>query len=143
VHLGEDGLALALGAEVALEALADTRGVVAETTARAIAAEVVALTEEDVSARGAFFKGAVGTTGAKVANTADMLGSIPGFGVGLGGFVSELFLGDTAATAVAVGGTYGTFASLAVVAVEALAFASLAVAAALHGAFYLGVGAIV
>jgi hypothetical protein len=37
-----------------------------------------------------------------------------GLGVGLGGFVSELFLLDAAATAVAVGGACGTLAGLAV-----------------------------
>jgi hypothetical protein len=43
-----------------------------------------------------------------------VLEGIPGLGVGLGGFVSELFLLDAAATAVAVGGAYGTLAGLAV-----------------------------
>jgi hypothetical protein len=142
-RLGEDGLGLAAGAEVALEALAKARGVIAETTARAIAAEVIALAEEDVRSRGAFFKGAVGATGTKVAHTSNMLECIPGLGVGLGGFVGELFLLDAAATAIAIGGTYGTLAGLAIVAVEALAFTGLAVTHALHGAFDLGVGAIV
>jgi hypothetical protein len=141
--LGEDGLGLAAGAEVALEALAEAGGVIAETTAGAIAAEVVALAEEDVIAGGAFFEGAVGATGAEVANATDVLEGIPGLGVGLGGLVGELFLLDAAATAVAVGGAYGTLAGLAVVAIEALAFTGLAVAHALHGAFDLGVGAIV
>jgi hypothetical protein len=44
-----------------------------------------------------------------------VLEGIPGLGVGLGGFVSELLLLDAApATAVAVGGAYGTLAGLAV-----------------------------
>jgi hypothetical protein len=43
-----------------------------------------------------------------------VLEGIPGLGVGLGGFVSELLLLDAAATAVAVGGAYGALAGLAV-----------------------------
>ena len=78
------------------------------------ATEVVALAEEDVRSRGAFFEGAIGATGTKVADAANVLEGIPGLGVGLGGFVSELFLLDAAATAVAVGGAYGTLACLAV-----------------------------
>merc|ERR1719149_233297 len=134
LNLGEDGLGLAAGAEVALEALA---------AAGAITAEVVALAEENVIAGGAFFEGAVRATGAEVANATDVLEGIPGLGVGLGGFVSELFLLDAAATAVAVGGAYGTLAGLAIVAIEALAFTGLAVAHALHGAFNLGVGSVI
>merc|ERR1712028_260053 len=141
--LGENGLGLAAGAEVALEALAEAGGVVAETTAGAITAEVVALAEENVIAGGAFFEGAVRATGAEVANATDVLEGIPGLGVGLGGLVGKLFLLDAAATAVAVGGAYGTLAGLAVVAIEALAFAGLAVAHALHGAFNLGVGSVI
>ena len=78
------------------------------------ATEVVALAEEDVRSRGAFFEGAIGATGTKVADAANVLEGIPGLGVGLGGFVSELLLLDAAATAVAVGGAYGTLAGLAV-----------------------------
>jgi len=78
------------------------------------ATEVVALAEEDVRSRGAFFEGAIGATSTKVADAANVLEGIPGLGVGLGGFVSELFLLDAAATAVAVGGAYGTLAGLAV-----------------------------
>merc|ERR1712070_853744 len=141
--LREDGLRLAPGAEVALEALAETGGVIAETTAGAIAAEVVALAKEDIRSRGALLEGTVRATGTKVADAANVLEGIPGLGVGLGGLVGELLLLDAAATAIAVGGAHGTLASLAVVAVEALALASLAVAHALHGALDLGVGAIV
>merc|ERR1711988_624302 len=141
--LGEDGLRLALGAEVTLEALAEAGGVIAKTTAGAIAAKVVALAKEDVTAGRAFLKGAVRTTGTKVANAADFLKGIPRLGVGLRGFVCKLFLDDAAATVVAVGWAHGALTGLAVVSVEALALASLAVARSLHGAFYLGVGTVV
>ena len=132
-----------MGTEVALEALADTAGVIAETTAGAITTEVVALAEKDVGARGAFFEGAVRTTGTKVANAAYLLGSIPRLGVGFGGFVGEVFLGDAATTAVAVAGTGGTLAGLAIVSIEALAFSSLSVARAFAGAFLFYVGCVV
>ena len=104
-----------------LEALAEAGGVIAETTAGAIAAEVVALAEEDVRARGALLEGAVRATGTKVADAANVLEGVPGLGVGLRGLVGELLLLDAAATAIAVGGAHGAHASLAVVAVEALA----------------------
>merc|ERR1719473_1623009 len=68
---------------------------------------------------------------------------VPRGRVGLGGLVGELLLLDAAATVVAVGRAHGTLAGLAVVVVEALALASLAVARALHRALDLGVGAVV
>ena len=77
-------MGLAASAEVALEALAETRGVITETAAGAVATEVVALAEEDVTSRGAFFEGAIGATGTKVADAANVLEDIPGLGVGLG-----------------------------------------------------------
>merc|ERR1719171_815991 len=133
-RLREDGLGLAPGAEVALEALAEAGGVVTDATAGAVAAEVVALAEEDVGAGGAFFERAVRATSAKVADAADVLEGVPRGGVGLGGLVGELLLLDAAAAVVAVARAQRTLAGLAVVAVEALALAGLAVAGALVGA---------
>merc|ERR1719182_1257447 len=132
--LREDGLRLALGAEVALEALAEARRVVADAAAGAVTAEVVALAEEDVRARGALLEGAVRAAGAEVADAADVLVGVPRGGVGLGGLVRELLLLDAAAAVVAVARAQGTLAGLAVVAVEALALACLAIAGALVGA---------
>merc|ERR1719359_1492286 len=133
-RLREDCLGLALGAEVALEALAEARGVVADATAGAVAAKVVALAEEDVRAGGALLEGAVRAAGAEVADAADVLVGVPRGGVGLGGLVRELLLLDAAATVVAVARAQGALSRLAVVAVEALALAGLAVAGALVGA---------
>merc|ERR1719197_1661560 len=121
--LREDGLRLALGAEVALEALAEARG--------AVAAEVVALAKQNVAAGRALLKRAVRTTGAEITNAADVLVGVPRGGVGLGGLVRELLLLDAAAAVVAVARARGTLAGLAVVAVEALALACLAIAGAL------------
>ena len=141
--LGEDGLALAAGTEVALEALAETRRVVADTTARAVTAEVVALTKEHISTRRALFQRAVWATGTKVTDTADVFVCVPRVRVGLGGFVRKLFLLDAAATVVAVGRADSALAGLAVVVVEALALASLAVTCSFHGALHHCVSAIV
>jgi len=134
LHLREDGLGLAAGAEVALEALAEAGRVVADATAGAVAAEVVALAEEHVRAGGALLEGAVRAAGAEVADAADVLVGVPRGGVGLGGLVRELLLLDAAAAVVAVARAERTLAGLAVVAVEALALAGLAVAGALVGA---------
>ena len=55
-----------------------------------------------------------------------MLLSIPGFGVGFGGFVCKLFLFNAAAT-------LGAFACLPGVSIDALANTRLAVAHIVHG----------
>merc|ERR1719359_2678519 len=142
-RLREDGLGLALGAEVALEALAEARGVVADATAGAVAAEVVALAEEDVGAGGALLEGAVRAARAEVADAADVLVGVPRGGVGLGGLVRELLLLDAAAAVVAVARAQGALSRLAVVAVEALALAGLAVAGAAVRALLARVGGVV
>ena len=142
-YSGQNGLALTTGAEVALEALAEARRVVTDTTARAIPAEVVALAEEHISTRWALFERTVRTTGAKVAHAANVLVCVPGVRVGLGCLVGELFLLDAAAAVVAVGRADGTLAGLAVIVVETFALASLAVASTLHRAFHHGMRAVV
>merc|ERR1719181_450959 len=130
-HLREDCLALAAGAEGALEALAQAARVVAEAAAGAVAAEVVALAEQHVRARRALLERAVRAAGAQVADAADVLVGVPRVGVRLGRLVRELLLLDAVTAVVAVGRAHGTLACLAVVAVEALALARLAVAGAL------------
>jgi len=139
LKLGQDGLALALSAEIPLKALAKTSGVVTNTTAGAVTTKVVALAQEYVTARRAFLKGAVRTTGTDVTDTAYVLEGIPWLGVCLRCFVSELLLLHTAATAITVVGAHSTFTCLAVIVVEAFAFTSLAVAYAFHRALNTGV----
>ena len=134
---------LALGAEVAGEALAQAGRVVADATARAIAAEVVALAEQHVRAGRALLERAVRATGAQITDTADVLVGIPRRRVRLRGLVRELLLLDAAAAVVAVTGARGTLARLAVVAVEALALAGLAVAGAAVRALLARVGLVV
>ena len=136
-------MAFTLGAKVTLETLADARGVVTKTTARAVTTEVVALAKENISTRRAFFKGAVRTTRTQVTYAANMLLSVPRFRVSFRCFISKLFLLDATAAAVAVGGTNCTLTRLAVVAIKAFAFSGLAVTHSLHGAFYLSMRTIV
>ena len=141
--LREDSLALAAGAKVALEALAQARGVIADATAGTIAAEVVTLTEQHVRAGWALLKRAVRATGAQITDTADVLVGIPRRGVRLRGLVRELLLLDAAAAVVAVAGARGALARLAVVAVKALALAGLAVAGTTVRALLARVGLVV
>jgi len=54
--LTKDSLALAAGAEVAGEALAEAGAVVADTTARAVAALAVTVAEKDIRASRALLK---------------------------------------------------------------------------------------
>jgi len=132
-------LVLALGAEVASEALAETSRVVADTAARAVTALLVTVAKEHVRSRWAFLKGAVRATVAQVTNAANMLHGVPRSSVGLGGFSCELLLGVADTTAGAVVRAHSALASDAVVVVEAFALAGLAVADTLVRAFNLRV----
>jgi len=139
VCLREDGLALALGAEVTLKALAKASGVITDTTAGAITTEVVALAKKHITARWALLEGAVRTTSTDVAHASDVLECVPWSRVSLGSFVRELLLGHAATTAIAVGWAHSTLTGLAIVVVEALALASLTIAQSLVGALSGGV----
>jgi len=142
--LRKDGLALALGPEVTLEALAKASGIVADPTAGAVTAKVVALAKKHVTARWALLEGAVRTTSTDVAHAADVLECVPWSRVSLGSFVRELLLRHAATAAIAVGWAHSTLTGLAIVVVEALALASLAIAQslvrALSGGVCTGVG---
>merc|ERR1719263_1687173 len=126
--LSEDGLVLAARAVVADKALAEARGVVADAAARAVAALRVAVALEHVRARGALLQRAVGTAEAEVAHAADVLHRVPRGGVGLARLGRQLLLGVADAAARAVVGAHGALARDAVVVLEALALAALAVA---------------
>jgi len=131
---------LALGTEVASKALAQTSGVVADTTAGAVAALLVTVAKEDIRARRALLEGAVRATEAHVTDAANVLHSIPRGSVRLRSLSSELLLGVADTTAGAVIRAHGTFTANTIVVVETLTLASLAVADALVGAFNLRVG---
>jgi len=130
---------LALGTEVSSEALAETTRVIADAAAGAVAAPLVTVAEEHVRSRWALLKGAVRTTVAQVTNAANMLHCVPWRVVGLGSLSSELLLGVADTTAGAVVRANSTLAGDAVVVLEALALAGLAVTDALVGALNLRV----
>ena len=130
---------LALVAEVASEALAEAVRVVADAAAGAVAALLVAVAEEDVRARGALLERAVGAAEAQVAHAAHVLHRVPRRVVGLVRLHCQLFLGVADPPAGAVVGAYGALAGDAIVVLEALALARLAVAEALVRALHLRV----
>merc|ERR1719472_579567 len=78
--LREDGLRLALGAEVALEALAEARRVVADATAGAVAAEVVALAKQNVVAVEALALACLAIAGALVGTLSGDMRNVVGGG---------------------------------------------------------------
>merc|ERR1719326_2385599 len=121
--LAEDGLVLAARAVVADEALAEAR--------RAVAALRVAVAAEHVRARRALLERAVGAAEAEVAHAADVLHRVPRGRVRLARLRGELLLRVADAAAVAVVRADCALARDAVVVVEAVALAGLAVARAL------------
>jgi len=130
---------LATVAEVTGEALAEASRVVADAAARAVAALLVTVTEEHIRAGRAFFQGAVRASEAKIAHAAHVLHCIPRSVVSLVSFRRELLLSVADATARAIVRAHGTLARNAVVVLEALAFARLAVAETFVGALYFRV----
>jgi hypothetical protein len=140
VILPEDRLVLALGAEVAGEALAQASAVVADAAAGAVAALLVAIAEEHIWARGALLERAVGAAEAEIAHAADGLHRVPGRVVCHVRLHRELLLGVADAAARAVVRAYSALARDALVVLEARTFARLTVTEALVGAFDLWVG---
>jgi len=137
--LTEDGLVLALVAEVAREALAEAVRVVADAAARAIAALLVTVTKEDVGARRALLERAVGAAEAQVAHAAHVLHGIPRRVVSLVRLDGELLLRVADPPTGAVVRADCSLARDAVVVLEALALARVAVAEALVRALNLRV----
>jgi hypothetical protein len=142
MNLTKDGLVLALVSIVTRETPAETGGVVADTTAGAVTSLLRTVAVENIRAGGALLEGAVGATEAEVAAASDVLCGIPGGRVRGASSGGEGGLGHAHATVVAVGGADGTLTSHALVVVEALALAGLAVAGTLVGALDRGVGVV-
>ena len=146
-RLSENGLGLALGSKVSLEALAESVGVVAESASGAVASLVVSVSEEDIGAGRALLEGAVRAAEAKVADASDVLDGVPrvggeaggGAAVGGSGVLGHLELSRAEAALRAVLGADGTLARHALVVLETVALSGLAVALALVGALDLGV----
>jgi hypothetical protein len=142
VRLTQDGLELALGAEIAMEARAGTSGVVTDTATGAVTTSGVAQTLKGIGAGGALDLRAVGATATDIAHTTDVHLRVPGGGVGATGLGGELLLGEADASLVAVVGAHGALAGNTVVVGVASALAGLSVAGALVGALGLGVSVV-
>jgi len=127
-QLTEDGLVLALVAEVASEALAEALGVVADAAARAVASLLVTVAEENIRSGWALLEGAVRSAEAEVAHAAHVFHRVPRSIVRLVRLDGQLFLSVADAAAGAVIRAYGTLARDPVVVFEALAFATFAAA---------------
>ena len=137
--LTQDSLVLALGAVVAGEALADAGGVVAGSSAGAVAALGVAVSLEHIGAGGALHEGAVGASAAEIAHAAHVLLGVPGGGVCAVSLGGELLLGEAHSGVGAGVGADGSLASNALVVGEASALSGGAVAVTLVGALHDGV----
>lgn len=134
--LEDGGLILAFGTIKAGEAAANTRAVVAQASAGAVSARLVAVPVQGVSARGALLQVAGGASVTSVAEAADVLHGVPGLGVGAAGLGSQVLLGPAGTAVIAVVGAQSTLASNTVVTGEAVAGSGRSVAGSLVGAFY-------
>ena len=123
-----------------MEALADTLLVVAKATAGAVTSLGGTVAVENVLARRALLLGAVRSAVAQIALAPDVLGGIPRCLVGGTGGLGQSLLRHADASVGAFVGTESTLAGHAIVPLEALALALLAVANALVGALRARVG---
>lgn len=127
---------MALGSIEAGEAAADAGAVVAEPSAGAVSARLVAVAVQGVRAGGALLQVAGGTSVAGVAEAADVLHGVPGLGVGAASLGGKVLLGPAGSAVVTVIGAQGTLASNTVITGEAVAGAGGSVASALVGALH-------
>lgn len=132
-------MVLATCAKVTREALAQTGGVVAETTARAVATLGGTIAAKHIIASGALLQRAVGAAESCIAHAADVLHGIPRLIVVATSLNSELLLGVADTAAAAVVGADGTLASNSCIVVVADTLAGLAVASTLARALNGGV----
>jgi len=127
-------LLLALSTVVTREASADSCAIVADTTSRAIASLSITITTHYIFIGRAFTFGAVRSTETNVTNAALLLDCIPRCRINLSSFSGKLLCSDANTTIRAVVRACGTFASITLVVIEALAQTSLSVTSALVGA---------
>lgn len=128
---------MALGAEVAGEAFAKTRRVVADTTTRAVTALLVTITKKHIGACGALLKGAVGTAEAEVAHASYCLHGIPRSVVSLLCLNCKLLLCVANTPARAIVGANSSLTRDAFVILETLALSGFSVAKTFVGALNL------
>mmetsp|Transcript_16639 Transcript_16639/g.34738 ORF Transcript_16639/g.34738 Transcript_16639/m.34738 type:complete len:290 (-) Transcript_16639:1074-1943(-) len=126
--LREDCLLVAPVAEVACEASAQARSVVADATAAAVAPLLVAITVHDIRAGRALLERAVRPAVARVANAAGDLLSIPRCGICHARLLCQELLRVADTVLAAVVRAHGPLARNTRVAIEALADATLALA---------------
>jgi hypothetical protein len=130
---------LAPGSKESSEASASTIRIVAFPTTRAVTAGFISIPIKRISSRGALLEIAGRSTVSLVADTTDVLHGIPGGAVCTISTGSKVFLGPASSTVVTVVRANRTLTSDALVAGEALALTSVAVANTLVGALSPGV----
>jgi hypothetical protein len=128
----------ALGPVVSGEALADSGGIVASSTAGAVTTLGIAVSLENIRPGRALDKRAIGATTTKIANATDVLLGVPRSSVSAGSLGGKLFLGE-ANTGITAGiGAHGSLASNTLVVGKASTFTSCSVTITLVGALYHG-----
>jgi len=138
-HLEDGGLVLAVGSVETREARAGSVAEVANTSSGAIAAGLVAIAVQRISARGALLQLAGGSAVASITEASDVFHGVPRSVVGAAGFVCKVLLGPASTAVIAVIRAGRTLACNTIITREALALASLAVARSLVGALHPGV----
>lgn len=127
---------MALGTVETRETTANTSAIVAQASAGAVSAGLVAVAVEGVGAGGALLQVAGGASVAGIAEAAHVLHGVPGRGVGAAGFGGEVLLGPASAAVIAVVGAECALASNTIVAREAVAGTSGTITRALVGALH-------
>jgi len=122
-----------------VEATACSRTIIANTSARAISASLVAVASHHIGAGGALDQRAVRSPSSQVANASYVLVGIPWGVVRSASLGGELLLGEADTIVTALVGADGSLASNALVVREASALASLSVASTLVRALNNGV----
>jgi hypothetical protein len=118
------------------EARAGSVAEVADTSSRAVAAGLVAVAVQGISARGALLQLAGGSAVTSIAKATNVFHGIPRGVVGAAGLVREVLLGPAGAAVVAVIGAGRALACNAVIAGEARTLAGLTVARSLVRALH-------
>lgn len=134
--LAENRLMLAPVSKVSSEACAKTRSKVANATSRAVASFGTSVPAENILSRGAFLLRTIRSAVPIIALATEVLVGIPRSGVRRALKGRERFLGQANSASGAIVGAERTFARLSVVVLEAPAFAGLAIAKSLVGAFH-------
>jgi len=141
-NLSKNGLELTPGAVVTVEALADTAGVVAQTSAGAVSAGLVTEPLHHIRTGGALNERAIRSTTTQITNTSHVLLGIPGLIVVTAGFFCELRFGEAHTRVATSVGADGTLAGNTFVVIVASTLASLSIAAPLVGALDYGVSVV-